>query len=113
MTEGTSLLPSGPGITRGKPSSTIATRLFVVPKSIPTILDVNNSYWILSRGAAASPFEMVCERPPRSLRSRLPLTRGRLALFSPSVRGRVAEGGRGSLTHHLELGLGKLAASFF
>src|SRR5262245_32948485 len=34
---------------------------------------------------------MVCERPPRSLRSRLPLTRGR-----------SAEGGRGSLTHHLE-----------
>src|SRR5262245_40153950 len=34
---------------------------------------------------------MVCERPPRSLRSRLPLTRGR-----------AAEGGRGSLTHHLE-----------
>jgi hypothetical protein len=24
------------------------------------------------------------------------------ALFSPSVRGRAAEGGRGSLTHHLE-----------
>jgi hypothetical protein len=28
------------------------------------------------------------------------------ALFSPSVRGRTAEGGRGSLTHHLELELG-------
>jgi hypothetical protein len=27
------------------------------------------------------------------------------ALFSPSVRGRAAEGGRGSLTHHLELEL--------
>jgi hypothetical protein len=27
-------------------------------------------------------------------------------LFSPSVRGRAAEGGRGSLTHHLELELG-------
>jgi hypothetical protein len=26
-------------------------------------------------------------------------------LFSPSVRGRAAEGGRGSLTHHLELEL--------
>src|SRR5215475_1829714 len=37
---------------------------------------------------------MMCERPPRSLRSSLPLTRGRLA-----------EGGRGSLTHHLELKL--------
>ena len=49
---------------------------------------------------------MVCERPPRSPRSRLPLTRGRLALFSPSVRGRAAEGGRGSLTHHPEFELG-------
>ena len=29
------------------------------------------------------------------------------ALFSPSVRGRAAEGGRGSLTRHLELKLGK------
>jgi hypothetical protein len=28
------------------------------------------------------------------------------ALFSPSVRGRAAEGGRGSLTRHLELELG-------
>ena len=27
------------------------------------------------------------------------------ASFSPSVRGRAAEGGRGSLTHHLELGV--------
>jgi hypothetical protein len=27
------------------------------------------------------------------------------ALFSPSLRGRAAEGGRGSLTHHLELQL--------
>jgi hypothetical protein len=47
-----------------------------------------------------SNFEMVCERPPRSLRSRLPLTRGRLACnvkdpFSPSVRGRAVEGGGG------------------
>jgi len=31
------------------------------------------------------------------------------ALFSPSVRGRAAEGGRGSLTHHLELGLDNTA----
>src|SRR5215831_17023998 len=38
---------------------------------------------------------MMRERTPRSLRSRLPLTRGRLNLFS--------EGGRGALTHHLEL----------
>jgi hypothetical protein len=28
------------------------------------------------------------------------------ALFSPSVRGRAAEGGRGSLTRHLELEFG-------
>src|SRR5215813_10477364 len=49
-------------------------------------------------------FKMMCERPPRSLRSRLPLTRGRLRLFSPSVRGRAAEGGRGSLTRHLAHG---------
>src|SRR5262245_19601009 len=61
---------------------------------------------LLSRGAAAdySPgasgfaaqlqFKMICERPPRSLRSRLPLTRGRL-------RHRR----QGSLTHHLELEL--------
>ncbi len=40
-------------------------------------------------------FKMMCERPPRSLRSRLPLTRGR-----------AAEEGRGSLTRHLELELG-------
>src|SRR5262245_41661102 len=49
---------------------------------------------------------MACERPPRSLRSRLPLTRGRLRLqhgelYSPPPEGRAAEGGRGSLTHHL------------
>src|SRR5262245_12025188 len=48
--------------------------------------------------------EMVCERPPHSLRSRLPLTRRETyacnvtALFSPSLRGRAAEGGRG-VTH--------------
>jgi drug/metabolite transporter (DMT)-like permease len=51
---------------------------------------------------------MMCERPPRSLRSHLPLTRGRLrlqrdTLFSPSVRGRAAEGGRGSLTRRLRM----------
>ena len=38
-------------------------------------------------------FEMVFERPPRSLRE--------INLFSPSVRGRAAEGGRGALTRHL------------
>src|SRR5215813_13828141 len=43
---------------------------------------------------------MVRERPPRSLRSRLPLTRGR-----------AAEGGRGSPTHHLQLELGNTASS--
>ena len=46
---------------------------------------------------------MVRERPPRSLRSRLPLTRERLRVNLPLVRGRAAKGGRGSLTHHLEL----------
>jgi hypothetical protein len=51
-----------------------------------------------SRGAAHSSrnFKMMCERPPRSLRSRLPLTRGR-----------AAEGGKGSLTRHLEFESGK------
>jgi hypothetical protein len=53
---------------------------------------------------------LLRERPPRSLRSRLPLTRGRLRrsnesfILPLSVRGRAAEGGRGSLTHHLESG---------
>jgi len=32
-------------------------------------------------------------------------------LFSPSVRGRAAEGGRGLLTHHLELELGTFRRS--
>jgi hypothetical protein len=32
------------------------------------------------------------------------------ALFSPSVRGRAAEGGRGSLTHRLDLELGNTPA---
>src|SRR5215510_5006167 len=36
------------------------------------------------RGCCPTPIQMVRERPPRSLRSRLPLTRGRFA-----------EGGRG------------------
>src|SRR5262245_52779510 len=46
---------------------------------------------------------MVCDRPPRSVRSRLPLTRGRLRFILPLVRGRAAEGGGGSLTQHLKL----------
>jgi hypothetical protein len=46
---------------------------------------------------------MMYERPPRSLRSRLPLTRGRLRFILPlRVRGRTAEGGRGSLKHDFE-----------
>src|SRR5262249_32049327 len=49
--------------------------------------------------------KMMCERPPRSLRE--------IALFSPSVRGRAAEGGRGSLTHHLELQLSNTAIARF
>src|SRR5262245_27814658 len=55
--------------------------------------------------------EMVCERPPRSLRSRLPLTRGRIKSNLPLVRGRAAGGGRGSLTHHLELAFPRLRNS--
>src|SRR5262245_34046326 len=43
---------------------------------------------------------MVCERPPRSLREISACNVS--ALFSPSVRGRAAEGDRGALTHHLE-----------
>jgi hypothetical protein len=34
------------------------------------------------------------------------------ALFSPSLRGRAAEGGRGSLTRHLELGVEQHAAIY-
>ena len=41
-----------------------------------------------------------------------PLTRGRLDLFSPSVRGRAAEGGRGSLSRHLELAPADLMLHF-
>jgi hypothetical protein len=58
-------------------------------------------------------FEMMCERPPRSLRSRLPLTRGRLRLQHESfilpirVRGRAAEGGRGSLHAPSRIGVGQ------
>jgi hypothetical protein len=53
------------------------------------------------------------ERPPRSLRSRLLLTRGRLRLqresfILPLREGRAAESGRGSLARHLELELGVL-----
>jgi hypothetical protein len=69
---------------------------------------ISLSCWTVYEGLQ---FQMVCERPPRSLRSRLPLTRGRLSLFSPSVRGRAAEGGRGSLTHHLELGAAERESS--
>jgi hypothetical protein len=41
--------------------------------------------------------EIMYERPPH---------KGAITLFSPSVRGRAAEGGRGSLTRHLEFELG-------
>src|SRR5215475_11443666 len=50
-------------------------------------------------------FEMVCKRPPRSLRSRLPLTEGETyacnlrALFSPSVRGSREQSERGGRSH--------------
>src|SRR5262245_35630509 len=45
--------------------------------------------------------KMTRERPPRSLRSRLPLTRGR-----------AAAGGRGSLSRHLELAPAELTIHF-
>src|SRR4029453_2760757 len=55
---------------------------------------------------------MVCERPPSLASLASPPHEGEInasnvrVLFSPSVRGRAAEGGRGSLTHHLEFELG-------
>src|SRR5262249_3189982 len=45
-------------------------------------------------GACPSNFGPSCERPPRSLRSRLPLTRGRLTTL-PLVRGRRRRRRRG------------------
>jgi hypothetical protein len=50
--------------------------------------------------------EMVCERPPRSLRSRLPLTRGRLRLLretfiSPRPRGGEPPKAAGGRSHTL------------
>src|SRR4029077_10197229 len=38
--DGTSALPSGSRMTTGAPSFTKATRLFVVPRSMPTTLDM-------------------------------------------------------------------------
>jgi hypothetical protein len=73
------------------------------------VFESNGEEAFQQAGVSQLQIKMVCERPPRSLRSRLPLTRGRLALFSPSVRGRAAEGGRGSLTHHLEFEPGNTA----
>jgi|SRR5262245_6206652 len=74
---------------------------------------------LLSRGAAAdcSPgrqgvllqlqFQMVCERPPRSLRSRLPLT-GETGFIFPLREGESRRRRQGSLTHHRELELGSV-----
>ena len=67
-----------------------------------------------SRGAADAQlqFKTMCERPPRSLRSRLPLTRGRLRPQRESFILPLREGESrrrrpgGSLTRHLELELG-------
>src|SRR6266404_1341854 len=50
MTEGTRLLPSLPGSTRGTPFSTMATRLLVVPRSIPTIFGIKPSPPFISVG---------------------------------------------------------------
>src|SRR4029453_2730371 len=58
---------------------------------------------------------MVCERPPRSLRSRLPLTRGRIKLSrcrrkSPPREGETrAKRARGALTRHLDFLLSNTA----
>src|SRR5262245_40017967 len=52
---------------------------------------------------------MMCERPPRSLRSRLPLTRGRLR-HSPLVRGRAAERRQG-VAHKPYFSLGNSSGS--
>jgi hypothetical protein len=45
---------------------------------------------------------MVCERPPREGE----INTCKVSFILPRVRGRAAEGGRGSFTHHLELQLG-------
>src|SRR5207245_5563579 len=49
-TDGRSTRPSASGITRGSPvvSSTYPTRLFVVPRSMPTIRDI--AFLVLSEG---------------------------------------------------------------
>jgi hypothetical protein len=63
-----------------------------------------------SRGVLLNSDSRWCVSDPLSLAS--PRHEGEInacnvrALFSPSVRGRAAEGGRGSLTRHLELELG-------
>jgi hypothetical protein len=62
------------------------------------VFESNGEEAFQQAGVSQLQIKMVCERPPRSLRSRLPLTRGR-----------AAEGGRGSLTHHLEFELGNTA----
>jgi hypothetical protein len=53
-----------------------------------------------------------CVRDPLPRSARVSPSRGEInacnvrALFSPSLRGRAAEGGRGLLTHHLGIGVG-------
>jgi hypothetical protein len=56
-----------------------------------------------SRWCVSDPLARSARAPPHKGESNPCNVR---ALFSPSVRGRAAEGGRGSLTHHLELELG-------
>jgi hypothetical protein len=51
--------------------------------------------------------QMVCERPPPLTSLAAPPHEGEnnacnMSLILPLVRGRAAEGGRGSLTHHLD-----------
>src|SRR5262245_26006876 len=88
------------------------SKLVVTTNSILSTIPIR----ILSRGVLLNCNSRWCVTDPlaRSA-SRLPLTRGEIntcnvrVLFSPSVRGRAAEGGRGSLTHHRELGVGQHA----
>jgi hypothetical protein len=77
-------------MSRGSDESSAAPRLImhllIKPRPSGVLLNCN--------------FKMVCERPPRSLRSRLPLTRGRLNIL-PLCEGegrRKAAGGRSHTT---------------
>jgi hypothetical protein len=71
------------------------------------VFESNGEEAFQQAGVSQLQIKMVCERPPRSLRSRLPPHEGQISFILPlRARGRAAEGGRGSLTHHLEFELG-------